>query len=915
MTENGKGSEAELQEIIQELEEQLSALKLRNTELLSKSIAAEEALAGSRFELKAVYDNSPVMKCVVNKDRIVLYANPAFAEFTGVSAENLKGGNACGVFGCIHALEDPRGCGFGSNCGTCALRLAIEDTIQTGTEYHHVEYTRTLLKDGKSREVFLLGSTSRIHETESDKVLLSLFDITDRMNAEKALHKSEERYRSLFVNNPQPMWIYDLETLAFLEVNQAAISHYGYSREEFQSMTLKDIRPAEDLPFLMSEIEKARQGKNPGGSRRHIKKNGEEIFVEISAHSVVFNGRNARHILVNDITENKRAKDLLEQTRQNYGTFFNTIDEFLFVLDDKGNIIYTNKTVYERLGYTPEEFFGQSILMVHPPDRWDEVIRITGEILAGETDICLVPIMTRAGIQIPVETKVSYGSWDGKGVAFVVTKDISKVKLSEEKFSKLFFISPSASGLSDLSNQQYVEVNEAFTQLLGFSNEEVIGKTAVELGIFKPDVLKGLQREIGDRKKVTNLEARLRAKNGDIKHVFLSADNISLQDKEYRFTVVHDITDRKKAEEKLRISEKKYRNLVENAFVGIYTSNLDGKIIFANHAMSQMLEYDSYDEFIRNGVISSYKNGEVREVLIEKLKESRRIFNFEVELITKKNNTISVLVNSFLSGEIITGMMMDISSRKKAEEKIRCLNDELEHRVAERTRQLKEAIEDLDSFSYSVSHDLQAPLRTIDGFSQVILDDYSEGLPEKAQNYFRWIRESAKHMSRLINDLLNLSRVTKSNMNITRFDLSALALDVGKELKAQYPQQEVELIILPGLKALGDPGFIRIALENLMGNAWKFTSKTQNPRIEFGTRMENDRLVYFLRDNGVGFNMKYADKLFQAFQRLHKASEYTGTGIGLAIVHRIITQHGGEIWAESEPGQGSVFYFYLTSGI
>ena len=201
----------------------------------------------------------------------------------------------------------------------------------------------------------------------------------------------------------------------------------------------------------------------------------EELINEL--HELKQEQKSLRASYNKDITKRKQAENLLTQTRENYETFFNTINDFLFVLDEQGNIIHTNSTVIDRLGYTQEELSGLSVLMVHPPERREEAGRIVGEMLSGVTTSCPVPIVTKSGVQIPVETTVSQGFWDGKPVIFGVTKDISKVKLSEEKFSKVFYLNPSACGLSDLDTGEYLEVNDQFYTLLGFDKNEVIGKT------------------------------------------------------------------------------------------------------------------------------------------------------------------------------------------------------------------------------------------------------------------------------------------------------------------------------------------------------------------------------------------------------------------------------------------------------
>ena len=272
----------------------------------------------------------------------------------------------------------------------------------------------------------------------------------------------------------------------------------------------------------------------------------EELINEL--HELKQEQKSLRASYNKDITKRKQAENLLTQTRENYETFFNTINDFLFVLDEQGNIIHTNSTVIDRLGYTQEELSGLSVLMVHPPERREEAGRIVGEMLSGVTTSCPVPIVTKSGVQIPVETTVSQGFWDGKPVIFGVTKDISKVKLSEEKFSKVFYLNPSACGLSDLDTGEYLEVNDQFYTLLCFDKNEVIGKTAIDLGILTQEAINAVMLNADSNGNITNVKADLKIRNGDIKHVLLSAENIIVQDKKYRYTIVHDITERKQAD-------------------------------------------------------------------------------------------------------------------------------------------------------------------------------------------------------------------------------------------------------------------------------------------------------------------------------------------------------------------------------
>jgi PAS domain S-box-containing protein len=254
------------------------------------------------------------------------------------------------------------------------------------------------------------------------------------------------------------------------------------------------------------------------------------------------------------------------------------------------------------------------------------------------------------------------------------------------------------------------------------------------------------------------------------------------------------------------------------------------------------------------------------------------------------------------TGQIIGtfGISRDITDRKQAEVALQKAKLELEA-----------ANKELEAFSYSVSHDLRSPLRTIDGFSQALLEDYADHLPAEGQNYLKRVRAATQRMGQLIDDLLNLSKVTRAPMKLVSVDLSGLVQGIVTELQRTQPERRVNFKITSNLKARGDPSLLQAVLENLLNNAWKFTAKREKAEIEFGSKSENNEVVYFIRDNGAGFDMTYVDKLFGAFQRLHAMTEFSGTGIGLATVQRIINRHGGRIWAEAEVDRGATFFFTL----
>lgn len=249
--------------------------------------------------------------------------------------------------------------------------------------------------------------------------------------------------------------------------------------------------------------------------------------------------------------------------------------------------------------------------------------------------------------------------------------------------------------------------------------------------------------------------------------------------------------------------------------------------------------------------------------------------------------------------------------RLSVEEELQNLNRELEQHVAERTTQLEAANRELEAFSYSVSHDLRAPLRSIDGFSQALLEDYSGSLDDQGKDFLQRIRAGSQRMARLIDDLLKLSRVTRSEMRRERVDLSEIVRQVVSELRSTQPGRNADFIVPDGITAEGDPDLLCLVVENLLSNAWKFTGRNSEARIEFGVVDHGGRTTYFVKDNGVGFDMSYSGKLGMPFQRLHSMSDFPGTGVGLATAQRIVRRHGGELWVEAEEGKGATAFFAL----
>ena len=456
-------------------------------------------------------------------------------------------------------------------------------------------------------------------------------------------------------------------------------------------------------------------------------------------------------------------------------------------------------------------------------------------------------------------------------------------------------------------------ISENVTRITGYGTDEAL-QTSWWIDHLHPDDRSRVLAEMGALVKKEELatEYRFRFKDGTYHWVHDEARLI--RDAEGQALEVFgswvDSTERRRAEAALRESEERFRLLVGTVRdYAIYMLDPNGRVVSWNRGAEQIKGY-SAEEIVGRHFSCFYPP----EAVAAGAPEHALAMAAEKGRFEEENWRLRKDGSRFWADVVITAVRdeegklfgfakvtRDLTERKRTDELLR-----------RHTAQLEAANVELDAFAYSVSHDLRAPLRSIDGFSQALLEDYAGQLDAAGQDYLQRVRAATQRMATLIDDLLDLSRVTRSEMTIAPVDLSELARELATEFTSGDPERHVEIVITPDVAVRADRGLLRVVLQNLMGNAWKFTGKRSDARIEVGVVAADGERAYYVRDNGAGFDMAYASKLFGAFQRLHRVTEFPGTGVGLATVQRIIHRHGGRVWAESAVGRGATFYFTLS---
>ena len=721
--------------------------------------------------------------------------------------------------------------------------------------------------------------SSRITPIKEDNAVVAALiistDVTEQKQAQEALLKSEEKFSKAFYSSPDAVMITRVSDGKILEFNEGLSVITGYDKKELAGNSTLKL----DIWASPSQRDEA---INILMRNRHLKdfeadirtKSGDIRVCLTSMEIIEIEQTNCIVSVSRDITEQKQAVATLRRSQQE--------------LKDRNSSLATIKKIADRV-------YGARHIETVAKEAVEAMLRYTS---ASSISFLL---LNKEQQTLEVICSSSFSpEYDGLKTAIPINDSLSGITVQQKTVVCSVNIKYDKRFNQNTKRWLLKEGCQAAVSVPLLFNDEVLGviniffNTAHSVSDIEKQTLQSIGKTIG----------------------------LAVANAHYVSQLQKEMQDRRVAEETLQVSQKMLQLVLHHIPTRVFWKDRNLSYLGCNQSFAQDACLDNPAQIVGK---SDYdmpwsKHAEfIRKDDLQVISAEESKLNFEQMYNLNDGKTVwletSKIPLTDIQGNIIgvLGTYNDITSRIEAKKELKKYREHLEDLVEKRTNELTQVNQELEAFSYSVSHDLRAPLRAIDGFSLALIEDYDNVLDEGAKSYLQRVRGAAQRMSQLIDDLLKLSRLTRGELKREKVDLSELARDIIVKLQHENSERSAEFRITSGMYTVGDEGLLRVMLDNLLSNAWKYSSKVEHTVIQFHCRRSADESVYCVEDNGIGFNMQYVDKLFGAFQRLHHVDEFQGSGIGLATVARIVHRHGGQVWAQGEEQQGARFYFSLPN--
>lgn len=922
---------------------------------------------GENELLRSLLNAVPESAFLMSIDGIILWANITAAQRMGIKAEEINGRS---VFDFLEpdvvllekiyiedAIRTGKSVSFDTEKdGKCMKNhiqpvLSENDDVKILAVYNY-DFTsrKSLERKFSERNEELIYANDELCASEEELRL----KVEELQKNHDDLTESELKFREIITFLDEAYYSCTTDGI-LLDHNQAFNRIFGFDAScDLKGEKLPDFwQNGDERDEYLKEI--TNNGLIKNYQINMLKSGGEKITVLVNSHLVKDKMNKPVRIdgTIIDITSQKYAEEELKKSEAFLNNIFEQSPYGYWISDDKGTLIRINKACCDMLKVTADDVVGKYNVIDDNIVQEQGLLPLVNRVFNnGETvrfeitynTLKLKQLRLQKEALVVLDTTI-FPIKDSAGrvtKAVIQHMDITARKLayealqeSEMRFKQMAKSSPLPIIIFD--KQEKIEfLNERFIKNFGYTLDDIhFVKDWWQLAYpdreYRHQMIdawnEAVKKATKEGKDIEATMGNITCKDGSVKSIEIIGTLIGNKN----LVIFNDITERKLAENALRASEERFNTFMEASPAVTWIKDKDGRYLYMNKAWEEAFGFKNEDligktefELLDHDIAAA-----IREDDLKVLEADRPVETIEITGKSDGNRNNDIMEKSIQGGQynywksvkfsfldasrrqLLGGIAIDITDRMRADEEIRKLNSELELRVQRRTAELAAINKELESFAYSVSHDLRAPLRGIDGWSLALLEDYGDRLDDRAREYLNFLRSETQRMTQIIEALLQLSRVGRKEMQRVTVDLSSLGLSVEKDIRKENTGRDVNFIIEPGMKAEGDEFLLQILLWNLFSNAWKFTVKQEHAKIEFSTDRSAEKTTYYIRDNGVGFDMNYVSKLFTPFQRLHSIEDYPGTGIGLATVQRIINRHGGSIWAQGETGKGAVFYFTL----